>query len=512
MCYSIPSVSAAATALGAVHEMQASYNSISPVDQRFAVSQYQIALRVLQQDLLTQPHGPTPLILICFMLSTAEMFLQQETNALFHLQGAFKLIQHRKSEGNASGPAHSGTLKIESLSQQDDLEIVLLTIDFHICSYALSKTPDLPPISIPSILPSTFDLNSAHTIFVQLVHACYHFTSNVYKFKYQPHYANASVYIEQGRHISHLSTWLEKFDLNVLPRLREDSPLKLYSHGLTLRMTVLSILIYLSCILCPYETAYDTHASRFKQIIADADAIISARRPESDHLVKGIDGQRFTTGPGLIQPLFLTAWKCRDPLNRRRAIRLLSLTGREGPWVGKREACVTTRIMELEEKVSTEFSPTLHSTHRSFYTSSLKDGMKNGAETKVSLQAIARAKDRVGTELAATIDVLQAEPAFGEACSPTTPSGHFTNRTKPTCAAEIVESARIKEMGLSSERINDSSLNMVQMRLSQCREMKAMLSYPCGHGPSQNPNLDSHSQGPCPENIYWEIWTEILQF
>jgi len=48
---------------------------------------------------------------------------------------------------------------------------------------------------------------------------------------------------------------------------------------------------------------------------------MSVKHREADDSVKEIDGQRFTTGPGLIQPLFLTAYKYRHPLHRRRAVR-----------------------------------------------------------------------------------------------------------------------------------------------------------------------------------------------
>lgn len=62
LCHSIPSLHAAAIALGAVHEMQTSYKSGSPVNRVFATSQYHLALHFMRRDLPTQPHGPIPLI------------------------------------------------------------------------------------------------------------------------------------------------------------------------------------------------------------------------------------------------------------------------------------------------------------------------------------------------------------------------------------------------------------------------------------------------------------------
>lgn len=86
LCLSVPTVHVTAAALGAVCEMQASCSSGSPADRAFVASEYHSALRAMQRDLCTQPHGPIPLIMICLILSVAEILLQQESNALFHLR------------------------------------------------------------------------------------------------------------------------------------------------------------------------------------------------------------------------------------------------------------------------------------------------------------------------------------------------------------------------------------------------------------------------------------------
>lgn len=51
----------------------------------------------------------------------------------------------------------------------------------------------------------------------------------------------------------------------------------------------------------------------------------------------------------IIHPLYLTARKCRNPRIRRRAVVLLSSTGREGIWDGPFRARVAQRLIELEE-------------------------------------------------------------------------------------------------------------------------------------------------------------------
>jgi hypothetical protein len=214
------------------------------------------------------------------------------------------------------------------------------------------QDPYIPAIPPPSVLPIMADLGSASTTLVQIVHNCYEFTSTAHRWKYHPA-VDPALYIQQGKHIALLLTWLEHFNLKVLPPLLKEainpSRIASYSHALTLRITALSTLIHLSCILSPLETAYDAHASRFQQIITDSEAILAARHQAFGASANEVGTSRFTNGPGLIQPLFQCALKYRHPIHRRRAIALLPFARSEGPWSGPREACVTSRIMELEE-------------------------------------------------------------------------------------------------------------------------------------------------------------------
>ena len=450
--------------------------------------------------------------MMCVMLCLTEVFLQQEPNALFHLQCAFKLLQHRRATRLTSGSARLNN-EIGPFSAEDEIEIVFRTLDFHVCSFALSKTPYIPAIPLPPVLPSITDLDTANTTLVQLVHACYEFTSMAYKWKYRPS-VSPRMSIQQGRLIAHLLTWLEQFNLIVLPTLSREhtnsSQVNLYYKALTLRMTALSTLIYLSCILCPLETAYDIYASHFQQIITDSEITLTCRNRVLDSLVEGVQSPRFSNGPGLIQPLFHCALKYRHPVYRRRAIALLSLTGREGPWCGRREARIISRIMEWEEA-----------------------GASDSLTASTGAQSSCH-KAGAGTGTAATARVGSVPPLESVAAADVINSG-FTTRTIRTQAvisgrlitgpqegifaqvespglADIVESVRIKSMGMEPDTGGTQPSNRVILRIFQCRDMGALLAYPCGHGVGQSLDMVSHSQGPCKENPHWEMRQEVLEF
>ena len=355
LCVSSPSVSAALAATGAAfHTMQAPSNASSTRDEAFAVSQYQIALNSVRRDLSLLPHDSLPMILTCFLLSIVEIFLQREENALFHLAGAAKLLQHRRSAGMTSDMSHSGISDLEGDFSADALGLLFRTVDFQTSSYAPSLPPRLPPLPIPPTLPEFSDLASAHKVLIPLTHSCYSFLAESIQIKHQQKPFTTVHQENQSRLIALLHTWLERFQLVVSFKVAQTPPKPPLSmedcHALKLRMTALSVLIKISCATSPHEKAYDAHGLHFLQILADAEAVMSTRTGEADQQGgESSNRLRFSMGPGIIEPLFTVAFKYRHPLERRRAIALLKHSGREGPWNGVREARITSAVMAYEE-------------------------------------------------------------------------------------------------------------------------------------------------------------------
>lgn len=102
--------------------------------------------------------------------------------------------------------------------------------------------------------------------------------------------------------------------------------------------------------------------------------------------------------------------------------------------------------------------------------------------------------------------------AFSTDESSTEPRERLAERAGGDHVAEMAQSALINVMGMSSENATSRLSNRVAVRLSRCKDIEVMLAYPCGHGPGQEGNLDSHLQGPCEHNPHWERWEEVLEF
>jgi hypothetical protein len=158
-----------------------------------------------------------------------------------------------------------------------------------------------------------------------VLHSCYHFNARASPFKYLPRASIPSdILIEQGLHIANLSQWLEVLDHDVLafrPGAVQKLSAKTHSHTLILQAQCLSTTIYASTVLSPDETSYDFYGPRYRQIIGDVAIALGNHQDTNIYL------HQRRPGPGIVEPLFLTAIKYRYSTRRRQAVELLRRTG-----------------------------------------------------------------------------------------------------------------------------------------------------------------------------------------
>ncbi|KAL2841678.1 hypothetical protein BJY01DRAFT_7590 [Aspergillus pseudoustus] len=112
----------------------------------------------------------------------------------------------------------------------------------------------------------------------------------------------------------------------------------------TLHMTYKSILILTRTGLSPTETIYDAHESDFADILSHAPTALAA--------TAGDTGSQppFTFDMGSGTPLFITSLKCRSPLLRRQALRLLrQAPGVQGMYFSQSASDFLAAIVAVEE-------------------------------------------------------------------------------------------------------------------------------------------------------------------
>ncbi|KAM6485590.1 hypothetical protein HDV62DRAFT_257856 [Trichoderma sp. SZMC 28011] len=122
-------------------------------------------------------------------------------------------------------------------------------------------------------------------------------------------------------------------------------------HLLQMYHSMISIMIAVAP--CVSEAAYDEHTSTFASILSQTVSMwdrtgFSVHEPHQRHGC--ITGPRVTLELGIIPALYYTALKCRDPILRRQAAKLLMVAPySEGIWHSVVVARAALAIIELEE-------------------------------------------------------------------------------------------------------------------------------------------------------------------
>jgi len=106
----------------------------------------------------------------------------------------------------------------------------------------------------------------------------------------------------------------------------------------SLLMLAISEKIWVACCLTPFQTAFDAWFTDFQKIVTLGEEVVALGLPI------------FQCDPGIIMPLNTTAYKCRHPIIRRRALKLfLSGFWREGSFSNEMAYRWCHRIVEFEE-------------------------------------------------------------------------------------------------------------------------------------------------------------------
>ena len=357
---SIPAVTSSLAALGAALESTELVCTSSVATRMTALRQYSNAIRQVQDQIPRQDTPDDALIISCLLLACAEIVQWREINALKHLLGAFELFRCKLPANLNAFPRQSPSEHYATARwwetgvfiPTNDLDILFIQLDIQTASYALGLPPRLPSISLQRLLnmPATERRHSDLELeTLCAVHSCYRVAFLMSQYKYTAvSFVPKAVGFEQARRIAELSACLKRLSRAIVARRSAAADL----HGLSvslkqallLRCQCLAGMIYLSMTSNAYEKGYDALAELFQQILADSQALLDLNADLYTPI------EQFSMGLGILEPLFLTAIKWRDPNSRRRAIALLSRCGREGPFHGKLLATIASRAVEVEEK------------------------------------------------------------------------------------------------------------------------------------------------------------------
>lgn len=153
----------------------------------------------------------------------------------------------------------------------------------------------------------------------------------------------ASLGATQQKYLSYLDQWHVAFTVLISTQRPNHSLsttislMQIYYHG---------ALVWLATALSPYQLEYDLHTAAFASIIGHASTIVNTAH-------RGSNLHAFSFETEIVAPLYWVAIKCRQPLLRRAALRLLmrdELKGRrENMWHSNESIAITTHVIAMEE-------------------------------------------------------------------------------------------------------------------------------------------------------------------
>ncbi|WZH49388.1 Transcriptional regulatory moc3 [Fusarium acuminatum] len=331
-----PAVRHAMLAISSLHEaVESRYRSVHEIDTRFAFREYGNAITSLRNWGQRNEPSVVPL-LVCVLFICIEFLIDRDMAAQMHIcQGRHIL----STLGDGRSPA------LEMIKHS----LVPIYARLSLSSFLFGSRP----APIPTHLRGWVEMPVMFTTIEDARYALYLLLDEALQFStsargviFNPNADPQEIrnlQNEQQRLLSQLSRWHAAF--TVLTSMSAQSP-SLESLLNVLRIYHQSTLIWISSCLDTCETIYDRYTANFANIISLASSVIGSV-PANAKL------EPFSFETEIIPPVYWTAVKCRHPLLRRAALKLLTRdqmrNRRENLWHARETAVIAARSIEIEE-------------------------------------------------------------------------------------------------------------------------------------------------------------------
>lgn len=334
-----PAVRHSVLALSSLHEYTNRTDNDGKLSNwNFAFREYgkaMIAMRSWSPQCSDDP-AAIPL-LVCLLFVCIEFLAGHEAASQLHICQGRKILSEL-------GDASSGSPAMDMIKR----ELVPIYTRLSLSSFTFGSRPSAIPwhLKVSASVPAEFSsLDESRHLLYQILDEALDFSTKGKSAVYalEPHPAEVEMFkITQQYLLSQLTRWNNAFTILTArdPALNQAALnlLMLYYHA---------ALVWISVALQRFETAYDAHTAGFSSIIFLASSIIRARPPGESTDAFGFESE-------VIGPLYWTATKCRHPLLRREALRLLMRdevrNRRENLWHGAGAAFIAARVIQMEER------------------------------------------------------------------------------------------------------------------------------------------------------------------
>ncbi|KAI9846320.1 MAG: hypothetical protein M1837_004173 [Sclerophora amabilis] len=338
----------AVVALASLHEKIQSADMRTNTDHNidkdgFALRSYNKSIRHLQKALSTcGPQSTEIALMACVMFICFEVILGNNATAASHLKSGLNILCLRHGDRR---------LALSHFHHRDNsFEQLFARLDIQASSFSGELSPQIelcPERELSSILriPDSFStLDQARDFFCSLMGWAYDYLrSTAGHFKYRPIDLIPSMVIAERNDLEdQLHQWATTFS-KFIKDTGNEMQAKSLRGSILLKTLSKTMFIMMSTCLQADETAYDRQDALFAEITSLAESLVDVSETRGRKI-------SFSTELGIIQPLYFTATKCRDPSTRRQAMALLSKsTCREGVWDGLAMGKIAEHVVAVEE-------------------------------------------------------------------------------------------------------------------------------------------------------------------
>lgn len=334
-----PAVRHALLAVSALHEtVEARDGRDVYPSRRLAYSEYGKAIACLRSWSSRSYQSSALPLLVCVLFVCFEFLADRQTASQMHICQGRSILSQMQTEERS--PAR------DMIKQA----LVPIYVRLSLASFTYGSRPEPVPLHLKTwmTVPTAFSsFEEAHYLLYSLLDQCLQFSTRATQVVFDPSTATDEIQHLQNlqhRFIGELAQWHSAFTVFSSIDAQAQTEAVVGAKNLLLLYWHTSR-IWVSVALQAQETKYDTHLADFASIISLATSILDATSRTERNV--------FSFESEIIGPVYWIVTKCRHPLLRRAALRVLArdeMQGcRENHWHVEDTIAIAIRVIEVEE-------------------------------------------------------------------------------------------------------------------------------------------------------------------
>ena len=332
-----PAVHHGVVALASLHEAFSRSTEYKSGIDEYSLKQYNKSLGGLYRYISSTKDQSLEIIMICCILFTMfESFRGHYDSAGQHLQSGLKILSGSRQESISLKALHDDILPVFN-------KLRVSARPFFDMEFNLDSPLNTLVVCVPKRFSTLREArNTLYSIMSLVLDFC-RFKINVLKREAQSEKQAETLLEQQTYYVSLLEQWEPRFD-DLIARLSISMDSNDKNGVMLAKLHHATLAAMIDFTITNSLCDFDWLLPRFQRIVSLAKSLVEATEGTDIMWVQ------LWVNSGIRAPLFFVATKCRDPLLRREAARLILASGRKSTWHSRAAATIAERVIEIEEE------------------------------------------------------------------------------------------------------------------------------------------------------------------